>query len=55
MVKLGEQSIHVVVLGFSSATILEEDVRDEFDFKVVSMLELLCFVLLPLYQFKCLS
>lgn len=34
VVKLAQQSIHVVVLGFSSATIIEEDIRKEFHFKV---------------------
>ncbi|KAF5956012.1 hypothetical protein HYC85_008868 [Camellia sinensis] len=34
VVKLGQQSIHVIVLGFSSATITEEDIRDEFKYKV---------------------
>ncbi|XP_076928450.1 uncharacterized protein LOC143592404 [Bidens hawaiensis] len=34
VVKLGPQSIHIVVLGFSSATIIEEDIREEFDYKV---------------------
>ncbi|CAI9297750.1 unnamed protein product [Lactuca saligna] len=34
VVKLAEQSIHIVVLGFSSATIIEEDIREEFSYKV---------------------
>ncbi|KAK9065779.1 hypothetical protein SSX86_015180 [Deinandra increscens subsp. villosa] len=34
VVKLGPQSIHVVVLGFSSATITEEDMSERFDYKV---------------------
>lgn len=34
VVKLSEQSIHIVVLGFSSATIIEEDIREEFSYKV---------------------
>ncbi|XP_071720303.1 DNA-directed RNA polymerase I subunit rpa43 [Rutidosis leptorrhynchoides] len=34
VVKLGEQSIHIVVLGFSSATIIDEDIREEFSYKV---------------------
>lgn len=42
MVKLGEQSIHIIVLGFSSATIIEEDIREEFSYKVVSISQLLC-------------
>ncbi|KVI12086.1 uncharacterized protein LOC112508047 [Cynara cardunculus var. scolymus] len=34
VVKLGEQTIHIIVLGFSSATITEEDIREEFSYKV---------------------
>ncbi|KAI3806530.1 hypothetical protein L1987_22437 [Smallanthus sonchifolius] len=34
VVKLGEHSIHVVVFGFSSATIIDEDIREEFDYRV---------------------
>ncbi|KAJ9548901.1 hypothetical protein OSB04_021444 [Centaurea solstitialis] len=34
VVKLGLQTIHTIVLGFSSATIIEEDIRDEFSYKV---------------------
>ncbi|PSS17162.1 DNA-directed RNA polymerase I subunit RPA43 [Actinidia chinensis var. chinensis] len=34
VVKLGQQSIHVIVLGFSSAIIIEEDIREEFKYKV---------------------
>lgn len=34
VVKLGQQSIHVIVLGFSSAVILEEDIRGEFKYKI---------------------
>ncbi|PWA62687.1 hypothetical protein CTI12_AA361610 [Artemisia annua] len=34
VVKLGEHSIHIIVLGFSSATIIEEDIREEFTHKV---------------------
>ncbi|KAI3760611.1 hypothetical protein L1987_51008 [Smallanthus sonchifolius] len=34
VVKLGEHSIHVVVLGFSSVTIIDEDIREEFDYRV---------------------
>ncbi|KAI7725747.1 hypothetical protein M8C21_024786 [Ambrosia artemisiifolia] len=34
VVKLGGQSLHIVVLGFSSATIIDEDIREEFDYKV---------------------
>ncbi|CAO2828347.1 unnamed protein product [Amaranthus hypochondriacus] len=34
VVKVAEESIHVVVLGFSAAIITQEDIRDEFEFKV---------------------
>ncbi|KAM7514076.1 hypothetical protein LguiA_003659 [Lonicera macranthoides] len=34
VVKLGQQSIHAVVLGFSSAIIIEEDIREEFKYRV---------------------
>ncbi|PWA36783.1 hypothetical protein CTI12_AA591750 [Artemisia annua] len=34
VVKLGEHSIHIIVLGFSLATIIEEDIREEFTHKV---------------------
>ncbi|KAL8225332.1 hypothetical protein R6Q57_017889 [Mikania cordata] len=33
VVKLGPHSIHVVVLGFSSATIIEEDFKEKFEYK----------------------
>lgn len=33
--KLAQESVHVVVLGFSSAIIIEEDIRDEFKYKIV--------------------
>ncbi|WOL06141.1 hypothetical protein Cni_G14873 [Canna indica] len=33
VVKLGKESIHVVVLGFASAAIILEDIRKEFKFK----------------------
>lgn len=36
VVKLSERSIHVIVLGFSSASILEEDIREELRYKTVS-------------------
>lgn len=38
MVKLSQQAIHVIVLGFSSAVIIEEDVPKEFRYKIVSYL-----------------
>lgn len=34
VVKLGQQSIHIIVLGFSSAIITEEDIREEFKYKI---------------------
>ncbi|CAK9148258.1 unnamed protein product [Ilex paraguariensis] len=34
VVKLGQQSMHAIVLGFSSAIIIQEDIRDEFKYKV---------------------
>lgn len=34
VVKLAQESVHVVVLGFSSAIIIEEDIRDEFKYKI---------------------
>ncbi|KAG9143795.1 hypothetical protein Leryth_011462 [Lithospermum erythrorhizon] len=33
VVKVSQQSIHLIVLGFSSAVIMEEDMRDEFKYK----------------------
>ncbi|XP_058098800.1 uncharacterized protein LOC131243446 [Magnolia sinica] len=33
VVKLGKESIHVVVLGFSSAVITSENIREEFKYK----------------------
>ncbi|KAH7523532.1 hypothetical protein FEM48_Zijuj06G0021300 [Ziziphus jujuba var. spinosa] len=33
VVKLSQGSIHLIVLGFSSATIIDEDIREEFLFK----------------------
>lgn len=35
VVKVGRDSIHAVVLGFASAAILIEDIRDEFKIKKV--------------------
>ncbi|XP_057974855.1 uncharacterized protein LOC131162417 isoform X2 [Malania oleifera] len=34
VVKLAQESIHVIVLGFSSAIIIEEDIREEFKYKI---------------------
>ncbi|XP_056696123.1 uncharacterized protein [Spinacia oleracea] len=36
VVKVAQESIHVVVLGFSAAIITHEDIRDEFKFKIKS-------------------
>ncbi|KAK2660694.1 hypothetical protein Ddye_007227 [Dipteronia dyeriana] len=33
VVKLTQESIHVIVLGFSSAIIIDEDIREEFKYK----------------------
>lgn len=35
VVKLGKECIHVIILGFSSATIMSEDIREEFKFRIV--------------------
>jgi len=37
VVKLTQESIHVVVLGFSAAIITEKDIREEFVCKTVSL------------------
>lgn len=37
------ESIHVIVLGFSSAVIVDEDIRDEFKYKSVGTFMYLCF------------
>lgn len=34
VVKIARELIHVVILGFSAAVITEEDIRDEFKFKI---------------------
>ncbi|XP_031270223.1 uncharacterized protein LOC116128614 [Pistacia vera] len=34
VVKLTQESIHVIVLGFSSAIIIDKDIRDEFYYKI---------------------
>lgn len=36
VVKLTQESIHVIVLGFASAIITEKDIREEFKYKTVS-------------------
>lgn len=38
VVKITPQSIHAVVLGFSSAFIADEDIRDDFKHKYVRFL-----------------
>ena len=43
VVKVTQGSIHVVVLGFASVVIADEDIRDEFVYKVVSTPSLSCF------------
>lgn len=40
VVKLTPHAIHVVVLGFSSAVIADDDIRYEFKHKLVSVLVL---------------
>ncbi|KAF4357094.1 uncharacterized protein LOC115722449 [Cannabis sativa] len=42
VVKITQGSIHVVVLGFSSAVITDEDIRDEFVHKIKHGEELFC-------------
>ncbi|OVA12630.1 hypothetical protein BVC80_9015g36 [Macleaya cordata] len=34
VVKIGKESIHVIVLAFSSAAIMQEDIREEFRYKI---------------------
>ncbi|XP_020083606.1 probable DNA-directed RNA polymerase I subunit RPA43 isoform X1 [Ananas comosus] len=34
VVKLSKESIHVIVLGFTSAAIMSEDIREEFKYKI---------------------
>ncbi|KAK4345256.1 hypothetical protein RND71_035432 [Anisodus tanguticus] len=34
VVKVGQQSIHIIVLSFSSAVIAEEDIREDFKYKI---------------------
>lgn len=36
VVKITRESIHVIVLGFASAVITSEDIREEFRYKTVS-------------------
>ncbi|KAF3676763.1 hypothetical protein FXO37_05164 [Capsicum annuum] len=35
VVKVGQQSIHIIVLGFSSAVIADEDIREDFKYKII--------------------
>lgn len=35
VVKVGKESIHAIVLGFSSASIMSEDIREELKFNIV--------------------
>ncbi|XP_078179086.1 DNA-directed RNA polymerase [Carex rostrata] len=44
VVKVGRDSIHAVVLGFASAAILIEDIRDEFKIKKISGVDAFAFV-----------
>lgn len=46
VVKLAQESIHVVVLGFSAAIITADDIRDEFEFKFVCIFWFLVFLFL---------
>lgn len=34
VVKISQQAIHIIVLGFSSAVIIEEDIREEFRYNI---------------------
>ncbi|XP_016480750.1 uncharacterized protein LOC107801865 isoform X2 [Nicotiana tabacum] len=34
VVKVGQQSIHIIVLGFASAFIADEDIREDFKYKI---------------------
>lgn len=43
VVKVTQESIHIVVLGFASVVIANEDIRDEFVYQVVSTYSLSCF------------
>jgi len=44
MVKLWQESIHAVVLGFSAAVIAEEDIRQRVCVKNGAFLNVLCFI-----------
>uniref|UniRef100_M1BN56 S1 motif domain-containing protein n=1 Tax=Solanum tuberosum TaxID=4113 RepID=M1BN56_SOLTU len=34
VVKVGQQSIHIIVLGLSSAVIADEDIQEDFKYKI---------------------
>ena len=59
VVKIARESIHVVVLGFSASVITEEEIRDEFKFKIVGNINALSFpptdkdLLLTCWSFCC--
>ncbi|KAF8027707.1 hypothetical protein BT93_E0583 [Corymbia citriodora subsp. variegata] len=42
VVKLTPESIHVIVLGFASAVIIDEDIREEFDYRTKHGKEVYC-------------
>lgn len=42
VVKLRQESVHVIVLGFASAAITDEDIRDEFKHRTVCFLHCTC-------------
>ncbi|KAL3738301.1 hypothetical protein ACJRO7_019776 [Eucalyptus globulus] len=42
VVKLTPESIHVIVLGFASAVIIDEDIREEFDYRTKNGKEVYC-------------
>lgn len=42
VVKLRQESIHVIVLGFASAVITYEDIRDEFKHRTVCFVHCTC-------------
>lgn len=52
MGKIVQDSIHVIVLGFSSAIITDEDIRGEFRYKCVSLYPCaLNFISFPSFQY----
>lgn len=53
VIKVTQGSIHAIVLGFSSAIITDEDIRGEFEYKIVSTSSPSCFNIyfFLLYQF----